>query len=673
MTENTAHANRLINETSPYLLQHAHNPVDWFQWGDEAFAKAKGEDKPIFLSVGYSTCHWCHVMAHESFEDEGVAEILNAFFVPIKVDREERPDVDEVYMSACQAMTGSGGWPLTIIMTPGKKPFFAGTYFPKRTAYGRMGLVELLSKVSELWRDKRSELEQSGEEITGILSERTHRSGIADTEKIIEEAYVHMRESFDGAYGGFSQSPKFPTPHYLLFLLNCWKAYDRPEALAMAQKTLESIYRGGIFDHMGGGFSRYSTDRKWLIPHFEKMLYDNALLMLSFTECFAATGKQFCRDAAEKTAEYLARDMRSPQGAFYSAQDADSEGVEGKYYVWKYDELKELLTEGELKLLESRYGVTKRGNFEGTNILSLIDSTGERTAAEDAVLQKLYNERIKRVPPHTDTKISASWNGLAIEAFARAGIVLDNSEYIDYARRVADFILANMKGEGGLSATYKDGVRSKQGFLADYANLGGALVSLHKATLDLRYIKEAVALAKDMLSLFWDEEEGRFFMTKKGGEELFMRPREDYDGAMPSGNSAAVMLLLRLYNMTGAEWTKHALDAVIEGFAPVASESPAAYVHFVSALLKRTMPHRQVIIAADRGDAKADAVYRGITSHFLPFTTVIYYDKSAQMDEVFPELAQYKTDAPFSGYVCENFACRKPVYSPSELLRELQL
>ncbi|MGE5496078.1 MAG: thioredoxin domain-containing protein [Burkholderiales bacterium] len=665
--------NRLINETSPYLLQHAHNPVDWYPWGEEAFEKAKTEDKPVFLSIGYSTCHWCHVMAHESFEDEDVAKMLNASFVPIKVDREERPDVDEVYMSACQAMTGSGGWPLTVIMTPGKKPFFAGTYFPKETTYGRMGLIELLSKVSELWRDKRDELEQSGEEITGILSERAQRSGKgADLHEIIEEAYAHMRESFDDMYGGFSHSPKFPTPHYLLFLLNFWKAYDKPEALAMAEKTLESICRGGIFDHVGGGFSRYSTDRKWLVPHFEKMLYDNALLMLCLTECFVATGRQFCRDAAEKTAEYLARDMLSP-AAFYSAQDADSEGVEGKYYVWTYGELKSLLREDELSLLESRYGVTRRGNFEGANILNLIDSKSERTEAEDAVLQKLYNERVKRVPPLTDTKISASWNGLAIEAFARAGSVFGSSEYVDYARRAANFILANMKGEDGLNATYKDGVRSKQGFLADYANFGGALVSLYEAALDLRYIKEAVALAKDMLELFWDEEDGRFYMTKKGGEELFMRPREDYDGAMPSGNSAAAMLLFKLYNITGADWAKRALDAVIEGFAPTAFASPAAYAHFASVLIKSTTPHKQVVIAADSGDAEAAAAYRDITRRFLPFTTVIYYDRSAQMDEVFPGLSQYKTDAPFSGYVCENFACRKPVYSPSELLRELGL
>ncbi|MDD5016969.1 MAG: thioredoxin domain-containing protein [Eubacteriales bacterium] len=667
--------NKLLNETSPYLLQHAHNPVDWYPWGDEAFEKARREDRPVFLSIGYSTCHWCHVMAHESFEDKEVAQILNAGFVSVKVDREERPDIDEVYMSVCQALTGSGGWPLTVIMSADKMPFFAGTYLPKNTAYGRMGLIELLAKVMVMWQKDRGSLTQNREKIRVFFdqTDETRADVAADSRKILNKAYEYISSLFDGEYGGFSVSPKFPTPHYLLYLLHYWKAYDKKDALLMVEKTLGHMYRGGIFDHIGYGFSRYSTDSKWLVPHFEKMLYDNAMLLLAYTDAYAATGNAEYHGVAQKIATYLLRDMRSPDGGFYSAEDADSEGVEGKYYVWDYRELKNELTEDELCFLEARYGVKNGGNFEGKNILNLIDARLEGGELETAVIKKLYSMRDKRVRPFRDEKISASWNGLAIEALVFAGVFFDEPVYIAAARNAADFILSEMTGKDGtLYGTYKDGRRSKA-FLADYANAANALIALYTATLEMGYIDKAVSLVKDMIRLFWDEAEKRFYMTPKGDEALFMRPRDDYDGAMPSGNSSAVMCLVRLFNLKGDADIKKTLDNAIKGFVPKADLSPGAHMHFLSAMMTYTMPHRQVVIASDRDNQNTMDAYMAINHAYLPFTTVIYYDKSAEMDKVFPELAQYKTDAAFSAYVCENFTCKRPIHTSIELKKELGL
>ena len=665
--------NKLINETSPYLLQHAHNPVDWYPWGQEAFDKAKKEDKPVFLSIGYSTCHWCHVMAHESFEDKEVAKALNDSFISVKVDREERPDIDEVYMSVCQAMTGSGGWPLTIIMRPDKKPFYAGTYLPRESAFGRTGLIELLERVAELWETDREGLVSNGEKITGYFSGKAQvERKTVDVEKIIRGAYSHIKNSYEEEYGGFSQSPKFPSPHYLLFLLKYWKAYGDDDALRMAEHTLGAMYRGGIFDHVGGGFSRYSTDRQWLVPHFEKMLYDNALLLLAYSEGYAATGNELYKTVTQNIAAYVMRDMQSLEGGFYSAEDADSEGKEGKYYVWDYAELEKLLTDDELCLLEARYGVSKRGNFEGKNILNLINAAGKGGALETSALGKLYEARRKRVPPFKDTKIMASWNGLMIEALARAGEVFGDKECLISAAKAADFVLGNMTG-GKLHGSYKEGTLSKKAFLADYANMAGALAELYSATLDTKYLEKAMGLVKEMIDSFWDKGEKRFFMCAKGEEELFMRPRDEYDGAMPSGNSSAITVLAKLKDMTGLDWIREALGSAVEGFAPTAAGTPGAYVHFISSLLSESVPHRQVVIAAGKDDIEALEAYRTIRRSFLPFTTAIYYDKSEQMKALVPDLEQYDTEEPFAGYVCENFACKKPVADPDGLMRELGL
>ena len=467
--------NRLINESSPYLLQHANNPVDWYPWGQEAFEKAKAEDKPVFLSIGYSTCHWCHVMAHESFEDDGVAAVLNAGFVSVKVDREERPDVDEVYMSVCQAMTGSGGWPLTVIMTPEKKPFFAGTYLPRTAAYGRMGLIEILGRVSELWQTDRQVLTEQGKQIATALNAEAKRTPATqmDADAVIAAAQRDMVRAYDARRGGFSHAPKFPMPHYLQFLLCDWARRGDSASLAMVENTLEQMYFGGIFDHVGGGFARYATDSNWLVPHFEKMLYDNAGLLRTYAECYAATGKRIYRDVADKIAAYVLRDMQD-SGGFYSAEDADSEGVEGKFYVWDYDELKAVLSADDLRFLETHYGVSPRGNFEGKNILTITDAPMPDMPRADKVLKRLYAIRIKRIPPFKDTKISASWNGMMIDALACAGMVLDEKAYIDSALKAADFVMGTMMdAEGLLCGICKDGQCGKHAFLADYANMAG--------------------------------------------------------------------------------------------------------------------------------------------------------------------------------------------------------
>ena len=611
-------------------------------------------------------------MAHESFESQDVADILNAGFVSVKVDREERPDIDEVYMSVCQAMTGSGGWPLTILMTADKKPFFAGTYFPKGSEFGRMGLTELIEKIIGIWSKDRESLIQNSQKIFELFKDTGDgaRHEAADQKAILEKAFDDIKGSFDAQYGGFSYSPKFPAPHYLLYLLHYWKAYGDPKTLDMVETTLEHMYRGGIFDHVGYGFSRYSTDHQWLVPHFEKMLYDNAMLLLAYTECFAATGKQKYQDIGKKIATYVLRDMRSPDGGFYSAEDADSEGVEGKYYVWDYSELENLLSGDELRLLEERYGVTRRGNFEGKNILNL---TGEDTGDMDAVFKKLYDVRLKRIPPFKDTKISASWNGLMIEALARAGAVMGEPAYIESAKKAADFVLSEMIGEkGGLSGSYKDGRRSEKGFLGDYANMINALTALYSVALDIRYLQEAARLAEDMIQIFWDEDEDRFYMCKKEEEELFFRPRDEYDGAMPSGNASAITALLRLCNLTGHAQFCETVDRAMNVFSVKANASPGSYVHFLTSLLVRLIPHRQVMISAERVDKAAVDTYATIARRFLPFTTVIYYDRSSQTDESFPKLSGDKTTEPFAGYVCENFSCQNPVYSREDLLLALE-
>ncbi|WP_306811065.1 thioredoxin domain-containing protein [Irregularibacter muris] len=544
-------SNRLIHEKSPYLLQHAHNPVDWYPWGEEAFEKATREDKPIFLSIGYSTCHWCHVMERESFEDEEVAKILHDHFVAIKVDREERPDLDHIYMTFCQAITGQGGWPLTVFLTPDQKPFYAGTYFPKQDMGSRIGLVTLLNKIKELWQTKRDELLSTSSENTKSIQDHIDNVDHQDIEKyVVEETLGYFKENFDEIYGGFGFAPKFPTPHNLRFLLRCWKENKEEEVLNMVEKTLQSMYAGGIYDHIGYGFSRYSTDGEWLVPHFEKMLYDNALLAITYLETYQVTSNPLYAQVAEEIFTYILRDMSHPDGGFYSAEDADSEGVEGKFYVWSKEEITNILGEKEGEEFCKLFDITTYGNFEGKNIPNLIDYGLSHPKDQGKIQQwkeKLFEYREKRIHPHKDDKILTSWNGMMIAALAMGGKVLKKDEYISAAEKSIHFILKNLRDERGrLYARFREGERAYLGYLDDYAYIVWALTELYDATYNFDYIQLAKEINGQMIELFWDEEKGGLFFNGKDAESLLFRPKDIFDGAMPSGNSVATLNFLKL-------------------------------------------------------------------------------------------------------------------------------
>jgi Highly conserved protein containing a thioredoxin domain len=564
MTENKK-ANKLIKEKSPYLLQHAYNPVDWYPWGEEAFAKARAEDKPIFLSIGYSTCHWCHVMAHESFEDDEVARVLNENFISVKVDKEERPDIDSVYMAVCQGLTGSGGWPMTIIMTPDQKPFFAGTYYPREKRYNIPGIIDILDAVTAEWKENKESLAKAGEKIVRVLSSRmqnqnktTQETGkSADLSKdIVQEAREILYQAFDNWYGGFGTSPKFPSPHNLMFLLRCHKLEKEDRALEIVEKTLQQMYRGGIFDHVGYGFSRYSTDDKWLVPHFEKMLYDNALLVMIYAEAFQVTGKELYKTIAAKTLSYISREMTDGQGGFYSAQDADSEGEEGKYYVFTPKEILDLLGAADGELFNQFYDITDMGNFEGNSIPNLI-KTRDYDPIPDAIrkrVDEVYNYRLGRTALHKDDKLLVSWNALMIAALAKAYKAFGEEKYLRAAERAETFLAESLtKKNDRLFVSFRDGTPSGTGGLDDYAFYVWALLELYEATLDLNYLERARNLCELMKEGFWDEEGAGFYLTDKDAESLIYRPKETYDGAMPSGNSVAGYILIKLSKLTGLE------------------------------------------------------------------------------------------------------------------------
>lgn len=690
MSTTTKTPNRLINEKSPYLLQHAHNPVDWYPWGEEAFAKAKAEDKPIFLSIGYSTCHWCHVMEKESFEDEEVARVLNNGFVPIKVDREERPDVDHIYMSVCQAMTGQGGWPLTVLMTPEKKPFFAGTYFPKHEKWGRPGLMEILAQVGEKWKEDRDLLVQAGDQVTEAIQPRPEDlSADKLTAKTLQSAFMQARRLFDGRYGGFGPAPKFPTPHNLFFLLRYWKRNNDPEALAMVEKTLESMYRGGIYDHIGYGFARYSTDEKWLVPHFEKMLYDNALLALAYIEGFQVTGRNLYARVAKEIFTYILRDMTSPEGGFYSAEDADSEGEEGKFYVWTPAEIKGILGERDGEHYCRLFDITPEGNFEGRSIPNLISAPpfdaagevglepGESTDSIELQRKKLFDARARRVYPYKDDKILTSWNGLMIAALARGAAVFDDVVYGEAAARATEFIFQRMRREDGrLLARYRDGESAYPAYLDDYAFFTWGLLELYQATFEFSYLERALDLAGQMIKLFWDKENGGFFFTGMDAEQLISRPKEIYDGAMPSGNSAALHTLLRLARLTGNTDLAETAEKQITVFACRVGQYPWGYTHFLSGLDFMLGPSREIVIAGEAGDADTEAMFSAIRRFFLPETAVVFHppgDAGKKIEKAAPFVKeQLPVNGRTTAYVCRNYACRAPVTDLEGLIELLE-
>jgi uncharacterized protein YyaL (SSP411 family) len=564
--------NRLISEKSPYLLQHADNPVDWYPWSAEAFEAAQKENKPVFLSIGYSTCHWCHVMERESFEDKDVAGLINETFVPIKVDREERPDIDAVYMKVCQIMTGSGGWPLTVIMTPDKKPFFAGTYLPKESRFGRIGLLDLVPRIKKMWSVQQGDIiKLSGEITTALQREEDDLPGSMPDETTLQAAYEELSGRFDEQFGGFGTAPKFPAPHNILFLLRYWKRKNEPGALAIVERTLQAMQQGGMYDHVGYGFHRYSTDSKWLVPHFEKMLYDQAMLTMAYADAYLATKKEEYKTTAREILSYVLRDMTDSTGGFYSAEDADSEGEEGKFHVWSREEIFALLDPLDAGLVAKVFNIAEEGNFidsvtnesPGTNILHLSGPL-EQTAAElnmppedlrgrmNAAITKLFAVREKRIHPYKDDKILTDWNGLMITALAKAARSFDNTDYADAAEKAAAFILGHMRTpEGRLLHRYRDGEALLPAHVDDYAFFISGLIELYEAVFDSKYLEAALELNRDFIKHFWDEKRGGFYFTADDAEEILIRKKEVYDAALPSGNSMAMLNLLRLGRMTG--------------------------------------------------------------------------------------------------------------------------
>ena len=666
--------NRLINERSPYLLQHAYNPVNWNPWSEEAFAKAKAEDKPIFLSIGYSTCHWCHVMEKESFEDEEVAVILNKYFVAIKVDREERPDVDSIYMTVCQALTGSGGWPLTIFMTPDKKPFYAGTYFPKESKRGMPGIMDVLSSLGQQWIEERENIIESSEKIVAHIQNmdtKVNSAGLGEElgEDEIHNAYDSFKSAYDRNYGGFGRSPKFPAPHNLQFLLRYWKNYNEPYALEMVEKTLEAMHAGGIFDHIGFGFSRYSTDQEWLVPHFEKMLYDNSLLASVYIEAFEATGKVFYKEVAQKIFTYILRDMTSIDGAFYSAEDADSEGEEGKFYLLTTKEVASVLGEESYKTYCEHYDITNIGNFEGRNIPNLIGKNSNSIISKDLeheleeMRQKLFKYREKRIHPYKDDKILTSWNGLMIAALAHAGRVFNDSNYIEKAEKAMDFILSNMiNDKGRLMARFRDGDVAHLGYLDDYAFTVHALIELYEATFNVKYLSKALELNVNMINLFKDEKQGGLFLYGIDGEQLIVRPKDIYDGAMPSGNSVATLNMLRLARLSASSELEKQAYGQFEVFASKVKTIESAHAYFMTALLYSIVPGKDIIIVGEKQSNDTKAMIKEINSNYLPFATVVINTGDDKLNAINPELIAHKSlEGKSTAYICENFTCKEPV------------
>lgn len=593
-------SNHLRDTSSPYLLQHSENPVDWYPWGKEAFEKAKKENKPIFLSIGYSTCHWCHVMAHESFEDDSIAKILNANFVSIKVDKEERPDVDSIYMAVCQAFTGSGGWPTSIFMTPEQKPFFAGTYFPKESRYGMMGFKELLTVIHEKWVTNQKELIGSADAVVATLNQKNTTPTQADV-KLIESAITLYKRNYDKKNGGFGSAPKFPAAHNLLFLLKHHEKSGDPQSLEMVEHTLQQMYKGGIFDHIGYGFSRYSTDNSFLVPHFEKMLYDNALLIMAYCKAYWITKKHLYLEVAEKTATYILREMTSAEGGFYSAQDADSDGEEGKYYVFEPQELMDLLGEKNGKALNAHFSITERGNFEGKSIPNLLN-TEDYTNQFDSFLLQIYEYRKKRTHLHLDDKILTSWNSLMIVAMCWLYRTSKNNTYLEVAKKAQSFIDEHLSREDSLYVSYRQGSRSQIAFLDEYANNIFALLALYDATLNSQYLMQAIRKTKKAIGDFFDDKNGGFFLYGKDNEKLIMQPKEMYDGAIPSGNSIMAYNLIRLTPIATEESFDSICKKQIDFMYGEAQHYPSGYAMFLYSLFDYFEPGETITVVPKKND-----------------------------------------------------------------------
>ncbi len=660
--------NKLSSEKSPYLLQHSYNPVDWFAWSDEAFSKAQQEEKPIFLSIGYSTCHWCHVMEKESFEDEEIAALMNEAFISIKVDREERPDIDGIYMTICQMLTGSGGWPLTIIMTPDKKPFFAGTYFPKSERFGRMGLMQLIPRIKELWQTKRDDLLKSAEEISSAVSKSTRIISNEDlNEQVLKKAFLNLKNRYDPKFGGFGTAPKFPSPHNLTFLLRYYKRYKENSALEMVEKTLTQMRLGGIYDQIGFGFHRYSTDQKWLVPHFEKMLYDQALLATAYVEMYQITKNEFYKKTAEEIFEYVLRDMTDSNGGFYSAEDADSEGEEGKFYVWINAELKKVLGENHelfLKIFqikdEGNWIDSVHGGFNGTNIPHLKNKLdAEDEIKFEKIRKKLFEKREKRIHPYKDDKVLTDWNSLMISALCKASQSFNNNEYYLAAKKSAEFILNYLRNnEGVLLHRYRDGEAGITATLDDYSFLIQALLDLYETEFEVKYLTVAIELNDYLIQHFWDEENGGFYFTSNEAEKLIVRQMDLYDGAIPSGNSIATLNLLRFSRITGNTEFEVKASLIGKTFSQSIANSPSAFTQFLCALDFAIGPSNEIVIV--EGNNSKEEFIKKIREEFNPNKVVIL--KHEELEKISDYVKDLKSkDGKTTVYVCKNFVCDLPI------------
>ena len=671
--------NRLANETSPYLLQHAENPVDWYPWGEAAFARARLEDKPVLLSVGYSACHWCHVMAHESFEDADTAALMNEYFVNVKVDREERPDVDALYMSAVQAMTGAGGWPMTVVMTPAGEPFFGGTYFPPQDMRGQPAFGRVLTSLATAWANKRDEVLKSAQNAAQYLKNLADMSAEGElAQSVLERAQGRLEQSFDPLHGGFGTAPKFPPHSVLRFLLNTPNAN-------LAHTTLEKMAKGGIYDQLGGGFARYSVDAIWLVPHFEKMLYDNAQLVQRYTEGYQLTREPLYKQVIEETLAWVKREMTSPEGGFYSALDADSEGVEGKFYVWSEQEFDELLGE-DAELAKAYYGVSAGGNFEGANILNVQFDTADiqrEFGLEPAHFQtkltdikaKLFAAREKRVRPSLDDKILTSWNSLMLAAYADAGRILERQDYIETARTNARFIRDKLYTAGRLQHSYSvtNGVGEAKiaGLLEDYAYYGLGLLSLYRATFEAEWLELALTMAEHILKHFHDEN-GGFFSTSDDAESLLARPKNYFDSPNPSENAATAELLLRLARLTDNRTWEDIAAATLQRMSEAAASQPTGFGSLLVGLQWHLAPRREIVIVGEHDSAEVKALLNEVETHAPPFVSVVVVDEGSNLYKHLPLLqGKTKLGGTASAYVCEHGSCQLPVTVPEKLRQQL--
>ena len=674
--------NRLIHETSPYLRQHAHNPVDWYPWGQEALDKAKREDKPILLSIGYSACHWCHVMERESFENEAIAEVMNAHFVNIKVDREERPDLDTLYMNYVQMTTGSGGWPMTVFLTPDQIPFYGGTYFPPEDRFGRPGFGRLCLTLAEAYREKKEEIEARGPDIVQSLAAmNTLPPGAGKvTAASLDLAFDQLAPRFDRTHGGFTGAPKFPGSMSLAFLLRHFSRAGRQEGRDFVALSLQKMARGGMYDQLGGGFHRYSVDERWLVPHFEKMLYDNALLSRLYLEAYQLDPQPLYARVVEEILDYVVREMLNPQGGFYSTQDADSEGHEGKFFIWTPREIGEILGEEEGKVFCRYYDVTAQGNFEGANILNvprpleqvareLSLSPGELSRILSEGRQRLFREREKRIKPHRDEKILTGWNGMMGVSFVEASVVLQRADYLEVARRNARFLLKHLCRKGRIFRTHKDGVSKLRGYLDDYANLVEQLLALYQATGEREWLDQAVIYNDAMLELFWDREQAAFFLTGKEHEKLVTPVRDVYDNATPAGSSVAVFNLLKLAILTGNMEYRSIAETNLESMHLPLTRYPNGFGYLLGAADFYLGPVKEIAVVGDPESGETRRLLEVVHGRFLPNKVVAILDPNATDGAGDLPLLEGKTlvKGRPAAYVCENYTCKAPVTEPSQL------